>query len=67
MKEGWIKVYVSIDFYKAELTRQVLVEHLIEAVLLNKQGYPYNFGEVEIYVNQRDAEQATEIIAREEL
>ena len=67
MKEDWIRVYVSKDFYKAELARQVLVEHEVEAVLLNKQGFPYTFGDVEIYVNKKDLYSAKEIIVRENL
>jgi hypothetical protein len=47
--------------------RQVLIEHQIEAIAINKQGFPYNIGEVEIYVHSADFDEAIEIIIRNEL
>ncbi|WP_207429564.1 putative signal transducing protein [Pedobacter sp. SYSU D00535] len=68
MNTEWIKVYSSNDFYKSELVRQVLVDHEIEAVLLDKQGYPYKvFGYVEVHVSPANAEKALEIINTNEL
>jgi hypothetical protein len=66
MQKDWFKVYSSSDFYKSELLRQALIENQIEAVLVNKQGYPYNIGEVELYVHSQDMDKAVEIIKRDE-
>ena len=66
MQKDWVKVYSSSDFYKSEMLRQALIGHQIEAVLVNKQGYPYNIGEVEIYVHNVDFNRAIEIIIRDE-
>ena len=58
MNENWIKVYTSADFFKSELVRQHLIENDIEAVLINKQGYPYNIGNVEVYVQPEQSQAA---------
>ena len=66
MQKDWVKIYSSSDFYKSELLRQALIENQIEAVLVNKQGYPYNIGEVEIYIHNLDMDKAMEMIKRDE-
>ncbi|MEJ6981207.1 hypothetical protein WG906_12135 [Pedobacter sp. P351] len=67
MNEDWNKVYTSSDFFKSELVRQFLVENEIEAVILNKQGYPYQIGEVEVYVNPAVFHEALELIGKNDL
>ena len=44
-----------------------MVDHEIEAVLLNKQGFPYQIGEVEVHINYKDFREALEIIIKNEL
>ena len=67
MDDSWVKVYTSSDFFKSEMIRQFLVENEIEAVILNKQGYPYNIGEIEVYVQPTLVQQAKELIAKSEI
>jgi hypothetical protein len=67
MSDNWVKIYTSSDFYKSELVRHVLIEHEIDAVLIDKQGFPYKFGEVEVHIPQRDFQKAIEIIIGNEL
>ena len=67
MEENWIKVYNSADFFRAEMVRQVLIDQEIEAVLLDKQGFPYKIGVVEIYIHKQDFDRAIEIIIKNEL
>ena len=67
MEAGWIKIYTSADFFKSELVRQVLVDHEIESILLDKQGFPYRFGEVEVYIHEGNFQKALEIIIKNEL
>ncbi|WP_423147600.1 hypothetical protein [Rubrolithibacter danxiaensis] len=67
MENDWVKIYSSNDFFKSELVRQVLVDNQIEAVLVNKQGFPYNIGDVEVYIHHTDFNKAIEIIIRNEL
>lgn len=67
MKEGWLKIYTSSEYYKSEIVRQVLAEHEIEAVLMNKQDSLYRFGEVEVYIKKGDFDEALELIIKNEL
>lgn len=67
MNEDWNKVYASRDFFKSEMVRQLLIENEIEAVILNKQGYPYQIGEVEVYVKPTAFQEALQLIGKSEL
>lgn len=64
MQNGWIKIFTSHDFYKSELVKQTLIDHEIDAVIMNKQGFPYQIGEVEVYINGAHFQQAIEIIIK---
>lgn len=63
----WLKVYTSNDFFKSEMVRQVLAEHDIHAVIIDKSGFPYRIGEVEVYIPEEDFQKAIEIIISSEL
>ena len=67
MEKGWIKIFTSSDFYRSEIVKQVLIEHDIDAVLINKQLSGYNIGAVEIYIHQEDFSKAVEIMALNQL
>jgi hypothetical protein len=67
MSNDWVRIYTSNDFYKSEIVRQILVDHEMEAVLLDKQGFPYKIGEVEVYVHHNHFQEALEIIIKNEL
>ena len=67
MEAGWVKIYTSADFFKSELVRQVLIDHEIEAIIINKQGFPYRIGEIEVYIHEDDFQKALEIIVKNEL
>ena len=67
MNDSWVKVYTSTDFFKSEMVRQFLIDNEIEAVILNKQGYPYNIGNVEVYVQPALSQEALELIAQHNL
>lgn len=67
MTKGWVRIYRSSDFFKSEIVRQVLIDHEIEAVLLDKQGFPYKFGDVEVYIHEVNFQKAIEIIISNEL
>lgn len=68
MNKDWVKVYTSSDFYKSEIVKQVLIDHEIEAVLMDKRGFPYNIiGEAEVYIHKNNFEKAIEIIISAEL
>ena len=67
MRNDWVRIYTSHDFYKSEIVRQILVDHEIEAVLLDKQGFPYRIGEVEVHIHHKYFQEALEIIIKNEL
>jgi uncharacterized protein (DUF1919 family) len=67
MEQGWVKIYTSPDFFKSEIVRQVLTDHELGAILINKQGFPYRIGEVEVYIHPDNFQQAIEIIVHGEL
>ena len=67
MEQGWVKIYTSQDFFKSELVRQVLTDHDLGAIIINKQGFPYRIGEVEVYIHSDNFNQAIEIIVKNEL
>ena len=63
MEKNWIKIFTSPDYYRSEMVKQVLTEHQIDTVLLNKQAYSHRpFGEVELYIHQENFSNAIEII-----
>ncbi|KPL15286.1 MAG: hypothetical protein AMS23_03940 [Bacteroides sp. SM1_62] len=51
MEKGWIRVYTTIQMFRAEIFKRVLADHDIEAVIINKMDSSYKtFGEIEVYV-----------------
>ena len=67
MEKDWVKIYTSSNYYRSEIIKQALIENDIEAVLMNKQDSAYGtFGNIEVYIHQKDLSKATEIIAANE-
>lgn len=63
MEKNWIKIFTSADYYESEIVKQVLCEHQIDAVLLNKQASTHrNFGDIEVYIHQQDFSRAIEVM-----
>jgi hypothetical protein len=54
MEKGWQCVYSSGKTYDAELARQMLADHDITAIVINKQDSSYIFGDVELYVQEKN-------------
>ena len=67
MEQDWVKIYTSHDFFKSEIVRQILIDNEMEAVIIDKQGFPYQLGEVEVYIHQDHFQQAIELIVKQEL
>ena len=63
----WVKIYLAGQPHQAEIVLAVLEDHNIEAQVIDKRDSSYLFGNVEIYVDQRNAEEARRIIAKNEL
>lgn len=63
MEKNWVKIFSSINYYQAEIVKQMLVEHQITSVLLNKQDSPHGtFGDIEVYIHQQDFSNAIELM-----
>ena len=61
MEKNWIKIFSSVNFYQAEMVKQMLIGHQITSVLLNKQDSPHGtFGQIEVYIHQQDFSDAIE-------
>jgi len=68
MEKNWIKIFTSPDFYKSEIVKQVLTEHQIETVVLNKQDSSHRtFGDIEVYIHQENFSNAIEIMILNQL
>lgn len=66
MEKDWICIYKNSFVPKAEIMNQLLKDHGIEAVLLNKQDSSYqSFGEAEIYVHQSNVLKAKHLLENE--
>ena len=58
-----IKLLSTDNPNKAEITRQMLEENDINVVLLNKQDSSYlMFGSIDLYVNEEQLKQATDLL-----
>jgi len=63
MEKNWVKIYTSVDYYKAEIIKQMLIENHVDAVLINKKDSSYLvFGTIEIWVHQENFSNAIELI-----
>lgn len=62
MLENWEKVLVTEINSKAELTRMLLENNGIQAVMINKKDSSYLLGVFEIYVPLEEASLARQIL-----
>ncbi|MDF1575150.1 MAG: DUF2007 domain-containing protein [Bacteroidales bacterium] len=62
MEASMVHIFSSGQPYKAELVRQMLADHNIQAFLVNKQDSAYKIGVVELYVNRDDVIRAKKLI-----
>lgn len=52
MSTDQVHIYSIGNPYQAELIRQMLSDHNIQAFIVNKQDSAYKFGDIELYVNR---------------
>lgn len=68
MEKNWIKIFSSTNYYQAEIVKQMLIVNQIESVLLNKQDSSHrNFGDIEVYIHQKDFSNAIEAMILNQL
>lgn len=58
----WELVYTSNQLYLAEMIKDILIDHEVEAVVVNKQDSFYHFGDIEVYVRPSGVVKAKHII-----
>lgn len=63
MEKNWIKIFTSTNYFEAEIVKQMLIEHQIDTVLLNKQDSSHRtFGDIEVYIHQKNFSNAIEVM-----
>ncbi|SEN25161.1 Putative signal transducing protein [bacterium A37T11] len=62
MEKNWIKIFETGDFFRAEMIRQALAEHEIDAVIINKQDSIVHMGPVELFTHENEAAAAQQVI-----
>ena len=62
MEDNLVLIFSTAKPYQAEMARQMLADHNIQAFLINKQDSAYKFGAVELYVNRDDVIRAKMLI-----
>lgn len=50
MQHDWVCIYITNNDYRANLAKEMLEEHDIEAIVMNKRDSSYGFGDIELYV-----------------
>ncbi|WP_257667347.1 putative signal transducing protein [Parapedobacter tibetensis] len=63
MEKNWIKLFITTSPIQAEITKQMLEEHGISSVVINKQDSSYRFGQLELYVHESEEGTARALIA----
>jgi len=68
MEKNWIRIFTSTNYFQSEIVKQVLTEHQIETVLINKQDSSHRtFGDIEVYIHQENFSNAIEIVILNQL
>jgi Putative prokaryotic signal transducing protein len=53
--KDWHKVFVANNQFQVELIKNELISNEINAVIIDKKSSPYQLGNLEIYVPEKDA------------
>ncbi len=64
MEKDWITIFTSRDRMNMELVKQLLTEHEINVVEINKTDSAYHFGRTQLFVHSSDFASAIEVINR---
>lgn len=62
MEDNWQEVFTTSQPWQAEMAKQVLEENGIAAVVVNRKDSSYLFGEVAVYAETKNVEQAKELL-----
>lgn len=65
---NWKIIFTTTQPIEAEIVKQMLESNSIEAVIMNQRDSSYlTFGEVLVYVDEKDAEAAKKLIKDQEI
>ncbi|MBW1765380.1 MAG: DUF2007 domain-containing protein [Deltaproteobacteria bacterium] len=62
MEKDWVVAYSTNQIYQAEILKEVLSDHDIESIIINKQDSVYKFGDVEVYVKRDQILKAKKLV-----
>ena len=62
MEEGWIKIYESDEEYQAVVIRDLLENHGLHPVLMDKKDDEFRLGQAAVYISGEEATKAREVI-----
>ena len=68
MKEGWVRIYSSVEEFKAKIVEDVLKQNGIESHIVEKRDSAIpSLGESNLYTPPGKAEAALAVLKREKL
>jgi hypothetical protein len=68
MREGWVKVFASLDVLQAKLAEDILKQNGIESHILSKPDSMIpSVGEAELYAPAEKATEAIEVLKKHEI
>ncbi|HKJ79394.1 MAG TPA: DUF2007 domain-containing protein [Prolixibacteraceae bacterium] len=63
MEKGWKEVYMTAEEYRADMAKDILEGAGIKVVLLDQHDTAYkSFGEIVLYVAEKDEQRAVELL-----
>ncbi len=62
--DNWEVIYSTNQIYEAEMVRNIMEDHDIECVIMNKQDSTYRFGEIEVLVPNENVLAAKQLILK---
>jgi hypothetical protein len=63
MEKEWKEVFMTVHEYKAEIAKEILENEGIGVVIMNQKDTAYKaFGEIYLYVQEENVEQADKLL-----
>lgn len=63
MEQNLREIYSANDLYKIKIIQEILEENNINSMVLDQKGSSLPFGEIHLYVDEKDEGEAKKIIA----
>ena len=67
MEENMKEVFSAEKMYKINIIQELLAENKIESFVLNQKGSAFLIGDIHLYVDKKDEEEALVIIKDHEM